>query len=69
MIEHPDFSTWAIEIKRSQAMKPEKGFHIARQDIKATRSFVVHGGDDRFSLGDGVEAIGLTGMMNELQQM
>jgi predicted AAA+ superfamily ATPase len=69
VIEHPDLSTWAIEIKRSQGMRLDKGFHIARQDIQATRSFMVHGGDARFSLGDGFEALGLTDMMEELQAL
>jgi uncharacterized protein len=49
--------TWAIEIKRTRAPKLEKGFRIALDDIKPTRAFIVYGGKDEFSMGDGVEAI------------
>ena len=53
---------WAIEIKRSRAPHIEKGFRIALEDIKPTRAFVVHGGNDRFPMGNGVEAIGVRGL-------
>lgn len=50
---------WAIEIKRTNAPRIEKGFRIALDDIKPIRAFVVHGGNDGFPLGNGVEAIGV----------
>ncbi len=50
---------WAIEIKRGSVPGAEKGFHIARKDVGAAKSFVVYSGAERFSLGDGVEAISL----------
>ena len=49
----------AVEIKRSTVPKASKGFHSACDDIEATRRFVVYNGTERFSLGSGVEAIGL----------
>ena len=58
----------AVEIKASSAPKMSKGFQIARDDINPQRSFVVHTGDDRFTLGAGVEAIGLRGLMAELAE-
>ena len=36
-----DQSLWAIEVKRSLAPKPEKGFYIACDDLKPARAFVV----------------------------
>ncbi len=69
VIEHADRTLWAIEIKRSIAVRVERGFHIAREDIGAVRSLVVHAGDQRFPLGDGIEAIGLSDMMDELQRL
>jgi hypothetical protein len=66
VIEFLDFSTWAIEIKRGIAAPTSRGFHIARADIKAARSFVVHSGKDRYPLGDGIEAIGLPELMGEV---
>ncbi len=50
---------WAIEIKLGLAPKVAKGFHLAREDLKPTQSFVAYSGDERYGLGDGVEAIGL----------
>jgi predicted AAA+ superfamily ATPase len=51
--------TWAIEIKRSLSPKLEKGFHLAIEDIKPTRSFVVYAGKDRYPLAKNIEAISL----------
>lgn len=50
---------WAVEIKRGKAPKLERGFHHAREDVAPERSFVVCGAEEPFSLGDGIEAIGL----------
>ncbi len=48
---------WAIEIKRSLSAAPSKGFHIARADLKPSRSFIVYSGEDRYPIKEGVEAI------------
>ncbi len=69
VIEHGDGSLWAIEIKRSLAAGVERGFHVAREDLKPARSFVVYSGDERFPLGPGVEAIGLVELASELAAM
>ena len=50
---------WAIEIKRGLSVKPRRGFHNAREDLKPTRSFVVYSGDQRYPVTDNIEAIGL----------
>lgn len=57
---------WAIEIKRSASPKLSKGFHIACDDLQPARRIVVHGGAERFGLGDGVEAWPLPELMEEL---
>lgn len=59
VIERPDGKLWAVEIKRSIAGKLERGFHQAREDLKPERAFVVHAGEDRFPMADGVDAVGL----------
>ena len=51
--------TWAIEIKKSLAPKTDKGFHIALDDLKPERTFVVHAGMERYPKAPGIEAIGL----------
>jgi predicted AAA+ superfamily ATPase len=57
---------WAIEIKRTAAPSVSKGMRAAITDIKPTRSFVVHAGEDRFPLAKDVEAIGLRAMCEML---
>ncbi len=57
---------WAIEIKRSSAPSLSKGFHIACDDIKADRQYVVYAGKDKFPMGNGVTAIPLWNLMQEL---
>ena len=66
VIEHADQSLWAIEIKRSLSAKLERGFHIACEDLKPTRSFVVHAGDDRYPVSKNIEAISLYELVKEL---
>ena len=57
---------WAIEIKRGLAPKVERGFHVACEDIRPERRIVVHGGVERFPLAQGVEAISLIDLCEEL---
>ena len=57
---------WAIEIKRNSAPSLSKGFHIACQDIKPSKRLVVYSGQDTFSMGGGITAISLHGLMQEI---
>ena len=57
---------WAIEIKRSAAPSLSKGFHIACDDIKATRKYVVYSGQDSFSMNQDVRAVSLANLMREI---
>lgn len=66
VLEWPGGRLWAIEIKRSLAPKVERGFHEARLDLEPERAFVVYPGEGRFPLREGLEAIGLRGMMKLL---
>lgn len=59
---------WAIEIKRNLAPKPERGFREACADLGATKRLIVYPGEERFSVGAGMEAIGLTELMHELRR-
>ncbi len=59
---------WAIEIKRSSAPTVSKGFYTACDDIKADKRYVVYAGNESFSLGQGITAISLTQLMQELLQ-
>ncbi len=41
----PGDQIWAIEIKRTTAPKVSRGFHLAVEDIKATRQMLVYAGE------------------------
>lgn len=60
---------WAIEIKSGLAPRLERGFHLAREDLQPSRSFVVHAGEDRYPLAEGIEAISLAGLADVLSQL
>lgn len=62
----PGGRLWAIEVKRSTAPKVEKGFHLACEDLKPERRFVVYPGNERFPLRHDTEAIGLDALIKTL---
>jgi predicted AAA+ superfamily ATPase len=66
VLEFSGKEKWAIEIKRSSAPSLSKGFHIACDDIKADKRYVVYSGKDKFPLGNGANAIPLPALMQEL---
>ena len=57
---------WAIEIKRSLAAKPSKGFHAACADIKPAKKFIVYPGQETYPLSHDTVAISLTALMQKL---
>ena len=57
---------WAIEIKRGLAPKIERGFHSACEGVRPQQRRVVYGGLERFPLADGVEALSLPDLCEEL---
>ncbi len=50
---------WAIEIKRGLVAKVEKGFHIGCDDIKPDRRIVTYPGGESYSLGRGLDVVGV----------
>jgi hypothetical protein len=66
ILDWPDGSTWAIEIKRTAAPKLERGLRSALEDLQPQRSFVVYSGAERFRLDENIEAIGLAELCAEL---
>ncbi len=55
----PAGEIWAVEIKRQTAPKPGRGFFEACKDVKAKRKFIVYALNEQYSLGDGLEVVGL----------
>ena len=66
VLELPGHRLWAIEIKRASAPKVESGLRIARDDLRPDRTFLVYSGGERYPMGGGVEAIGLTALTDVL---
>jgi predicted AAA+ superfamily ATPase len=69
VLEFPNRSVWAVEIKRSLAPKLERGFHHARADLEPARSFVVYPGRERYPIAEGIEAVGLRDLAETLGSM
>lgn len=69
VLELPGGERWAIEVKRSRAAKPGRGFYEACEDIKPARRFVVHAGSERFPISEDVQAIGLRELADNLSQL
>ncbi len=50
----------AVEIKRSFAPKPERGFWNAMEDTQCDRAFIIYPGEDVWSIAENVNALPLT---------
>lgn len=59
---------WAIEIKRGLAPKIERGFHLACDTVRPERRLVVYGGVESFPLAEGVDAISLNNLCEEIAE-
>ncbi len=67
VLDLPGPQRWAIEVKRSLAPKPGRGFHQARADLQPQRSFVVYAGDEHYGIGDGIEVLNPSQLSGLLQ--
>jgi predicted AAA+ superfamily ATPase len=67
VLELPGGALWAIEIKRSSAPTVSRGYHIACDDIAATRRCVVSSAAARFPMAGGIEHLPLLDAMRELR--
>ena len=63
-----DGERWAVEIKRSLAPRPERGFHAACADLAPARRFVVYPGEERYPIGAEVEAVPLPALAAEVRR-
>lgn len=69
VLELPGRAPWAVEIKRGASPRLERGFHHACEDVRPERRYVVCTTIEPFPLGGGVEAIALSGLMQELGRL
>lgn len=66
LLELPGNKVWAIEIKRSSAPTVSRGFHLACDDVSATRRIVVSSANTQFPMAGDVEHLPLLVLMQEL---
>ena len=69
VLDIPRLGLWAIEIKRGANVKPKRGFHQACEDLHPAKRFIVHPGNDRYPIGDGVEVVGLQLLVKQLLEL
>jgi len=60
---------WAIEIKNNSAPKVGRGFYQACEDVKATKKYIVYGGDDEFPIQNNITVISLRKLMDKLEKI
>ncbi|MFM1872028.1 MAG: hypothetical protein RL398_1450 [Planctomycetota bacterium] len=58
-----------FEFKHTDAPGITKSMHIARQDLKLDELVVVHAGESSYPLGDGIRAVALTRVLEDLQPL
>lgn len=68
VLHFPGGRLWAVEIKRSLAPRPEKGFYSACADLSPERRFMVYPGEESFPLGNDIEAISLPALARLLAE-
>ena len=51
-----------VELKREDAPRVTKSMRVAWQDLRLDRLFVVHPGDRRYALDEGIECVPLRGV-------
>lgn len=59
---------WAIEIKRNTAPTVSRGFHIASEDLKPARRYVIYPGEDTYVLKEGVTVSPLGAVIDDLRK-
>lgn len=69
LLRLPQGDLWAIEIKSGSTASVGRGFHHARADLTPAKSFVVYAGQERFPLGEGIEALNLRSLTHELRSI
>ncbi len=68
LLSFPGGRLWAIEVKRSLAPRPERGFHSACADLAPERRFVIYPGEESYPLGDDVQALSLLALTRTLKE-
>ncbi len=65
VLDLPNGQRWAIEVRRGLATT-DRALHMAFEDVEPDRAIILHGREDRFPKGAGLEAMGLAALLSEL---
>jgi uncharacterized protein len=65
----PGDERWAVEIKRSLAPKPRRGFHHACEDLEPARRFIVYPGQESHPITPHIQAVPLRELGQRLLEM
>lgn len=57
VLDFRDGDTWVVEIKRASAPTVSKGFHLAADDVGATRKLLIAPVAESYPMRDGIEAM------------
>lgn len=66
VLELPGDRLWVMEVKRGLAPKVESGLLRVLEDLQPARAFLLYSGTERYPKGNGIEAIGVREMAQEL---
>jgi predicted AAA+ superfamily ATPase len=66
VLELPGGHLWVMEVKRGLAPKVEPGLLRVLEDLQPERAFLLYSGAERYPKGNGIEAIGVREMAQEL---
>ena len=68
LLQWPDGTLWAVEVKRSLSPRPERGFYVACEDLAPAKKFVVYPGVERYKLAPDIEAISLAELAVQIER-
>ena len=68
MIKMPSSELRAVEIKYGVSPKLGKNYHQVCKEVGADTKYIIYGGDEEFSVGDGVVVTSLPKFMEKLQK-
>ena len=67
IITLPRSQVWAAEITYGLAPKLSPHYKTICKEVGATQVYIVYGGDDAFSIGQGIEVLSLRKLLQKLQ--
>ena len=68
LLEFGPDDRWAVDIKAGRAPTPTRGFHLACEDLKIKRKFLIYGGEDRFAAGNQTTVLSLSRFIESLNE-